>query len=115
MIRKLQIVLLDLAALDLICYRIEDKEEKLLPLHLEPFGLPRDVICTFPPVGTVLRVILGSNEKLGLHTIKLGRWVKLINLKCEAHAGLWSATIMHFSKLCYLPDDNELVLQLQRL
>lgn len=94
--------------------KIEDEGEKPLPLQLEPFQLPRDILCTFPPVGTVLRVILGSSEKLGLNTIKTGRWVKLINLKCEVQAALWSATIMHFSKLCYLPDDNDLVLQCQR-
>ncbi|KAL3512172.1 hypothetical protein ACH5RR_024889 [Cinchona calisaya] len=95
--------------------KLEDEKENPLPLQLEPFTLPRDILCTFPTVGTVLRVIISrANEKLGLNVLKTGRWLKLVNLKCEFHAALWCAFIMPFTKICYLPDDDELILKRQR-
>lgn len=97
------------------CYRLEDEKENPLPLQLEPYSLPRDVLCTFPTVGTVLRVMISrANEKLELKVLKTGRWVKLVNLKCECRAALWCAFIMPFTKICYLTDADELVLQRQR-
>ncbi|XP_071903411.1 protection of telomeres protein 1b-like [Coffea arabica] len=95
--------------------KFEDEKEDPLPLQLEPFPLPRDVLCTFPAVGTVLRVIIRrGNEKLDLNVLKSGRWVKFVNLKCESHAALWCAFIMPFTKICYLPDDDDIILQRQR-
>ncbi|CAI9113683.1 OLC1v1014332C1 [Oldenlandia corymbosa var. corymbosa] len=92
--------------------KLEDERENPLPLQLEPVPLPRDILCSFPAVGTVLRVaISGANDKLGLNVIKTGRWFKLVNLKCEYRAGLWCACIMPFTRICYLSDDDELVLQ----
>ncbi|KAK3028193.1 hypothetical protein RJ639_039476 [Escallonia herrerae] len=95
--------------------KLEDEMENPLPLRLEPFCLSRDVLCLFPAVGTVLRVVVDrGNAKLGLHLLKTGRWVKLINIKCEVHAGLWCGVLMPFTKIRYFPNDDDLVLQLQR-
>ncbi|KAI5660283.1 hypothetical protein M9H77_29076 [Catharanthus roseus] len=94
--------------------KLEDEMENPLSLQLEHFILPRDILSTFPTVGTVLRVIIRSNEKLGLNVLKIGKWYKLVNLKCDLHASLWFATITHSTKLCCLPDDDDLVLHQQR-
>nr|GMC78465.1 protection of telomeres protein 1B-like isoform X1 [Ipomoea batatas] len=94
---------------------LEDEKENPLPLQLEPIPLSRDVLCTFPPVGTVLRVTVDSGDiKLGLNCIKTGRWVKLIGLECEVRSSLWCAVLKSFTKLCYLSDDNDLVLKHER-
>lgn len=96
-------------------FRAEDEMEDPLPLHLESSSLPRDVLCMFPTVGTVLRVVVDSgNERLGFHVLKTGRWVKLINIRCEIHDGLWRGVLMPSTKLRYLIDDEKLVLLCQR-
>lgn len=95
--------------------KLEDERENSLPLRFEPFPLSRDVLCTFPAVGTVLRVIADQgNEKLGLHLLKCGRWVKFVNMVCELHGGLWHGLLMPSTKLQLLPNDDPHVLQLQR-
>ncbi|PSS09912.1 Protection of telomeres protein like [Actinidia chinensis var. chinensis] len=95
--------------------KLEDEMENPLPLQLEPSHLSRDILCTFPAVGTVLRVVADQgNEKLGLHLLKSGRWVKFVNVICELHNGLWRALLMPFTKLRYLPNDDPFVLQAQR-
>ncbi|PIN05808.1 hypothetical protein CDL12_21650 [Handroanthus impetiginosus] len=86
-----------------------------LPLQLDPSPLSRDVLCTFPPVGTVLRMTVDQgNEKLGIRFLSTNRWVKFVNIKCEVHAGLWRAVLMPFSRLCFLPDDDDCVIERQR-
>lgn len=94
---------------------LEDEKENPLPLHLEPIPLSRDVLCAFPPVGTVLRVTVdSSNVKFGLNYIKTGRWVKFLGLRCEVRSSLWCASLMPFTKFCYLLEDNDLVVQRKR-
>ncbi|XP_059640034.1 protection of telomeres protein 1b-like isoform X2 [Cornus florida] len=94
--------------------KLEDEMENPLPLLLEPFPLSRDILCTFPAVGTVLRVIVNQgNEKLGLHLLKSGRWVKFINIIFEHCSGLWRGLLMPFTKLRYWPNDDHLVLKSQ--
>uniref|UniRef100_A0A5B7BNF8 Putative protection of telomeres protein 1b-like isoform X1 n=1 Tax=Davidia involucrata TaxID=16924 RepID=A0A5B7BNF8_DAVIN len=95
--------------------KLEDEMENPLPLQLEPFPLSRDILCTFPAVGTVLRVIVDQgSEKLGLHLLKTGRWVKIVNIIFDFHAGLWRGLLMPFTKLRYLPNDDHLVLLTER-
>ncbi|KAL0464148.1 UNVERIFIED_CONTAM: Protection of telomeres protein 1b [Sesamum latifolium] len=94
---------------------LEDEMENPLPLQLEPSPLSRDELCTLPPVGTILRMIVDQgNEKIGIKFLKTNKWVKLINVKCEVRAALWHAVLMPFSKLCYLPDDDHSVIERQR-
>lgn len=96
-------------------YRLDDEMENSLLLRFEPFPLSRDVLCAFPAVGTVLRVMADQgNEKLGLHLLKRGRWVKFVNMVFELHGGLWHGLLMPSTKLRYLPNDDPLVLQSQR-
>ncbi|KAI8542790.1 hypothetical protein RHMOL_Rhmol08G0167400 [Rhododendron molle] len=95
--------------------KLDDEMENSLPLQFEPFPLSRDVLCAFPALGTVLRVMADQgNEKLGLHLLKHGRWVKFVNMVFELHGGLWHGLLMPSTKLRYLPNDDPLVLQSQR-
>lgn len=87
------------------------------PLHLvaEPSPLSRDILCTFPAVGTVLRMFVDQGEeKLGVTLIKTNRWVKFIDIRCEAHAALWRAVLTPNTKLCYLPNDDNTAMERQR-
>ncbi|XAR63970.1 hypothetical protein NMG60_11024143 [Bertholletia excelsa] len=93
---------------------LEDEMQNSLPLLLEPFALSRDILCTFPTVGTVLRVIGDQGcEKLGIH-LKSGRWVKFVNVICERHAGLWRGLLLPSTKLRYFHNDDPIILQSQR-
>lgn len=89
--------------------------ENPLPLQLELSPLSREILCTFPAVGTVLRMMVDqSSKKIGMNFIHANRWVKFVGLKFVVHAALWNAVLMPFSKLCYLRDDDDRVLELQR-
>lgn len=95
---------------------LEDESGHPLPLHLEPLPLPRDVLCSFPCLGTVLRVIFDRGiEKWCLHSLHAGKWVKFVNLTIEVDRGLWHGVLTPFTKLRYTPDDDDLVLERQRL
>ncbi|GFP86248.1 protection of telomeres protein 1b [Phtheirospermum japonicum] len=92
--------------------KLEDEMENPLPLQLETSLLSRDILCTFPSVGTVLRMIVDQgNEKLGIKYLKTNRWVKFGQVICEVRAALRCAVLMPFSKLCYLPDDDGTVIE----
>ncbi|KAM4114457.1 hypothetical protein ACJW30_04G069300 [Castanea mollissima] len=69
--------------------RLDDELNNPVPLQLEPVPLPRDVLCTFPTVGTVLRVIFDQ--------------------------GLWRGVLTPFTKLQYTPNEDHLVSAWQRL
>ncbi|KAG8388039.1 hypothetical protein BUALT_Bualt02G0083700 [Buddleja alternifolia] len=94
---------------------LEDEMKNPLPLQLESDPLSRDILCTFPSVGTVLRMIVDrGNEKLGINFLNTNRWVKFVNVKIEVRDALWLAVLMPFSKLCYLRDDDDRVIERQR-
>uniref|UniRef100_A0A6N2KJQ7 Telomeric single stranded DNA binding POT1/Cdc13 domain-containing protein n=1 Tax=Salix viminalis TaxID=40686 RepID=A0A6N2KJQ7_SALVM len=94
----------------------EHKMNEQLPLQLEPSPpLPRDLLCTFPTVGTILRVIIDKvNQKHVLHLLKTGEWVKFISILCEVRAGLWCGVLTPFTKLRYLSNEDHFVLACQR-
>lgn len=95
--------------------RPEDEMNNQPPLQLEPLPLARDLLCTFPTVGTILRVIIDKgNEKNVLQLLNAGRWVKFLNILCEVHTGLWCGVLTHFTKLRYLPNEDPLMLARQR-
>nr|XP_028959934.1 protection of telomeres protein 1a-like isoform X1 [Malus domestica] len=98
-----------------ILQKLEDETKHPLPLHLEPFPLPHDTLCSFPAVGTVLRVISQDLENDNLRLLKTGEWVKLVNLLCEVHAGLWRCVLTPFTKLRYTPKEDRLKLERKRL
>lgn len=94
--------------------KLEDEMENPLPLHLEPSSLSRDILCTFPTVGTVMRMIIDQSYKISINFIHTNRWVKFVNIKCEEVAGLWQAVLMPLSALRILSDDDARVLDCQR-
>lgn len=95
--------------------KLENEEAYPLRLQLEPQTLPRDILCTFPTVGTVLRVFVNQrNVQLNLSSLTMGRWVKLINLKFEVREGMWCGVLMSSSKARFLPNEDHLVLERQR-
>ncbi|KAF3437156.1 hypothetical protein FNV43_RR19909 [Rhamnella rubrinervis] len=96
--------------------RLKDEGDHPLPLHLEPLPFPRDVFCTFPLLGTVLRVNFYQGiEKSCLHSLNSGKWVKFINLAIEVDGGLWRGVLTPFTKLRYTTNEDNLVLERQRI
>ncbi|GKB58108.1 nucleic acid-binding, OB-fold-like protein, partial [Tanacetum coccineum] len=95
--------------------KLEEEFDKPLTLQLEASPLSRDIICTFPRVGTVLRMTAAQCiEKLGLHLLKAGKWVKFRNINFEVRSGIWCGILLPKSRFSYLPDDDNLVLLSQR-
>ncbi|CAH1436759.1 unnamed protein product [Lactuca virosa] len=95
--------------------KLEEELKNPLCLQLEEPPLSRDVLCSFPTVGTVLRLTADRcNARLALQLLKVGRWVQFRNIQFEAREGLWCGILMHSSKFSYLSDDNKVVLEFQR-
>jgi hypothetical protein len=79
-------------------------------------ALPRDLLCTFPAVGTILRVIFDQGmQNQYLHLLHSGKWVKFVNILCEVKSGLWLGILTSFTKLRYTPIDDQLISARQRL
>ncbi|KAK9996628.1 hypothetical protein SO802_021314 [Lithocarpus litseifolius] len=96
--------------------KLDDELNNPVPLQLEPVPLPRNVLCTFPTVGTVLRVIFDQGmQKHLLRFLHTGKWVKFVNILCEVHSGLWRGVLTPFTKLQYTPNEDHLVSAWQRL
>lgn len=75
-----------------------------LPLQVEAEPLSRDILCSFPSVGSILRVVLDEgNKNLGLGFLKTGDWVNIVNIICEVHSGLWRGVLMSFTKFRIAP------------
>ncbi|GAV81092.1 Telo_bind domain-containing protein [Cephalotus follicularis] len=99
-----------------ICTKLEDEMYNQLPLHLEPLPLSRDILRTFPVVGTILRVIIDhSIQKHILHLLKADTWVKLLNVLCEVNGGLWYGVLTPFTKLRYMSNEDHLLKDCQRI
>ncbi|KAL8153145.1 hypothetical protein V2J09_010905 [Rumex salicifolius] len=84
------------------------EKESPLPLQLEGERLSRDILSTFPSVGTVLRVKVEQRRgKLDPSSFSVGRWVKLINVVFDVHAGLWYEMAERRAKgLCFNCDES---------
>lgn len=93
---------------------LDAEDQSPLPLQLEPLPLSRDVLCTFPCVGTVLRVLTGKFfEELALQSHGVGQWVKFRNMVCKLQSGLWQGALTSSSRIRVLSDDDTLVKQRQ--
>ncbi|KAJ7970263.1 Protection of telomeres protein [Quillaja saponaria] len=94
----------------------EDEMAYPLPLQLENSPLPRDILCTFPKVGTVLRIYFDQGfQKNKLFMLNIGKWIKFVNVICEVRGGLWCGLFTPFTKIRYTPDEDCLILERQRL
>ncbi|KAK4787845.1 hypothetical protein SAY86_011678 [Trapa natans] len=95
--------------------RVIDEMNAPLPLHLEPESLSRDILSTFPPLGTILRVFLDrGNKNIRLGVLKAGQWINFANIICEVHAGLWRGVLMPFTKFRYISNNCRYALKCQR-
>ncbi|XP_050234894.1 protection of telomeres protein 1b [Mercurialis annua] len=95
--------------------KLENKWEKPFPLQVEPLPLARDISCTFPAVGTILRVMIDQeNEKHVLHLLNIGKWVKFLSILCEVHVGLWRGVLTPFTKLRYISNESPIALACQK-
>ncbi|CAJ1936598.1 unnamed protein product [Sphenostylis stenocarpa] len=98
-----------------ICSKLEDELNSPLPLQLEPLPLPREILCSLPAVGSILRITFDAVvEKSDLHLVSIGKWVKFINLRLVVHAGLWHGVFTSFTKLRYTPNEDQLIVERQR-
>ncbi|KAF8392728.1 hypothetical protein HHK36_023077 [Tetracentron sinense] len=94
--------------------KLEDEAHNPLPLQIES-SLPRDILGTFPCVGTILRVIADqAYEKLGLHFQGSGQWVRLRNITCQVCSGLWRGVLVPSSKIQLLSNEDNIVAERQR-
>lgn len=91
---------------------LNDEEKNPLPLHIEKTPLPWQVLCTFPCAGTVLRVTATkAHEKLGLYFNGSGKWLRIRHMRCEVQFGLWHGRLNPSSRVRYLPNNDDTVLQ----
>lgn len=92
--------------------RLEDELNCPLPLQLEPLPLPRDLLCTLPTVGSILRItfdkLIKDNQ---LHVLKIGKWVKFVNLHLDVRNGLWHGVFMPCTMLRYTPNRDFLIIE----
>lgn len=96
-------------------YRLADEMNSPLPLQLESLCLPRELLCTLPTVGSILRITIDQGiEKNYLHLLPIGKWVKFVNVRLEVHAGLWRGVFTPFTKLRYTPKEEYLIVKCQR-
>ncbi|KAH1074712.1 hypothetical protein J1N35_027040 [Gossypium stocksii] len=95
-------------------HRLEDELHNPLPLHFEPLPPSRDVLCTFPTVGTILRVILDVDcVTYILHLLKVDQWMKFFHVFCKMHDGLWYGVFTSSSMIRDIPNDDILIFERQ--
>ncbi|CAI0400419.1 unnamed protein product [Linum tenue] len=100
---------------NIIKAKLEEEKDNPLPLSLEPFPLPKEVLCTFPTVGTILRVMNDrGSEMQAIRLLNSGKWVKLFNLSCEVRGGLWYGLLTPFTKVQYTTESDRFVLACQK-
>lgn len=69
------------------------EEENPSPLHLEAVPLARETLCTFPHVGTVLRISIYKPFE-DMYCLQSGLfWIKMCNIYCKLQSGLWKGVM----------------------
>ncbi|MBA0773147.1 hypothetical protein Gotri_008445 [Gossypium trilobum] len=95
-------------------HRLEDELHNPLPLHFEPLPPSRDVLCTFPTVGTILRVILDVDcVTYILQLLKVDQWMKFFHVFCKMRDGLWYGVFTSSSMIRDMPNDDILIFERQ--
>ncbi|KAG7583476.1 Nucleic acid-binding OB-fold [Arabidopsis suecica] len=87
----------------------EDKAFSSLSVHTL---LSRDILLSFPTVGTILRVSLSSHL---FRRVKPGDWVKLYQLLCEVDKGSWVIKVTNSTVVRLLAQDDRLVEKIMRI
>ncbi|MFQ6637690.1 hypothetical protein Gotur_013200 [Gossypium turneri] len=95
-------------------HRLEDELHNPLPLRFEPLPPSRDVLCAFPTVGTILRVILDVDcVTYILQLLKVDQWMKFFHVFCKMHDGLWYGVFTSSSMIRDMPNDDILIFERQ--
>ncbi|KAG4398498.1 hypothetical protein GLYMA_08G054800v4 [Glycine max] len=101
---------------NVICSKLEEEINSPLPLQLEPLPLSREVLCTLPVVGSILRMTFDADlVKNHLHLLNVDKWVKFMNMRLKVVDGLWLGVFTPQSKLQYTPNEDGLIVERQRL
>ncbi|XP_020530388.1 protection of telomeres protein 1a isoform X8 [Amborella trichopoda] len=80
--------------------------EQNASLQSEPF-LPRDVLSTFPSIGSVVRVSIGKSLDDLLQQLQTTcQWVRFRKVKIQPILGFWQVVLLPNSTLCPLSMDD---------
>ena len=94
--------------------RLSEEMDHPLALSLESVSLARDIVCSFPTLGTVLRVIYQDIELDFIPLFRSGTWIKLTNLICELNDGLWRVVLTQYSRIRFASNRDEFKPEPQR-
>ncbi|KAL5189236.1 Phosphoethanolamine N-methyltransferase [Glycine soja] len=101
---------------NVICSKLEEEINCPLPLQLEPLPLSREVLCTLPVAGSILRIMFDKVVvKNHLHLLNVDKWVKFMNIHLKVVDGLWLGVFSPQSRLRYTPNEDSLIVERQRL
>ncbi|CAN6461274.1 unnamed protein product [Victoria cruziana] len=85
------------------------------PLQVEEVPLSKDILSTFPCIGTILRIVAGKSfDDTLVHLKVLGQWVKLRNITCRQKFGLWEGLMVASSRIFLLSDQDSIAQCCQR-
>ncbi|CAN6228464.1 unnamed protein product [Urochloa humidicola] len=76
------------------------------PLYLEEAPLPREVLCTMPCVGTVLRIFANRYLKEVFHLQKNIYWARFCNITCKQEFGIWKGIVLTSSRVRLLSHED---------
>jgi hypothetical protein len=95
--------------------RPEDEINSTRTLHPEPMPLPRDILRTFPTVGSILRITFEQPiEEDHLRVLNIDKWVKFVNIHLKVYAGLWYGVFTSQSKIRYTSNVDHQIIERQR-
>ncbi|CAM0904258.1 unnamed protein product [Alopecurus aequalis] len=81
------------------------------PLHLEEAPLPREVLCTLPCIGTILRIFSDKFCKEIVHLQKDIYWARFCNITCKQEFGIWKGTWQPSSRVRLLSHEDGSVVE----
>lgn len=78
--------------------RLDAEGESPLPLHFEimPYNM------TIPPVGSILRVVVGKHFKEVVQLQSGSQWIKLCNMTFITECGFWKGLLQNICKIRFL-------------
>ncbi|KAF0890474.1 hypothetical protein E2562_002837 [Oryza meyeriana var. granulata] len=95
---------------------LDSKSVSPPPLHLEGAPLPREVLCTLPCVGSVLRVFANRLFKEIPHLQKGIYWARFCNITCKQEFSMWKGILLPSSRVRLLSnEDGSVVDRLNRI
>ncbi|CAN8278317.1 unnamed protein product [Cochlearia groenlandica] len=88
----------------------KEKEEACSNISVNTL-LSRDILLSFPTVGTILRVSL----RISHHKVKTCEWIELYGLLCQADKGSWVGKVTASTKVHHRSQDDHLVEKIMRI